>query len=264
MSPRFFDTHCHLQDERFETDRGEVLVRARLAGVQRMVCCGCRESDWDAVRTLASREEGLVSMLGLHPWYVAGARSGWLSRLEVALIESGAGLGECGLDFALEAFDREVQIQAFREQVRLAKRLERPLSIHCRKAWEVLGEVAQDCGLPEAGAVIHAYSGSAELVPRLQELGFSFGFGCSLANPGNRRGIKAVRAVAADRLLLETDAPDLSPRQVPGYEDVVRNEPAHIGLVLRAAATARGETEAEVAERVWDNACRIFGHLPIF
>ncbi|HNX94498.1 MAG TPA: TatD family hydrolase [Holophaga sp.] len=260
---RLFDSHCHLQDERLRDALPSVLVRARAVGVEGFVCCATREDDWEAVQTLAEVQPEVVPLLGLHPWYLAaGARSGWLQRLEGALRaqrdRGPCGVGECGLDFALEDCHREAQEAAFRDQLALACRLDLPISIHCRKAFDALAHIAADLGLPRRGAVIHAFSGSAESVRALQALGFHFGFGCSLANPGNKRAAKALKAIASDRLLLETDSPDMAPRSVPGFETATLNEPANIVLALRAAAQLRGEDVDVLAEGCVERTRKIF------
>lgn len=252
------DTHCHLQDPRLAADLPAVLDRARAAGVDAFVCCATSEADWGAVLALAADQAGVLPLLGLHPWYVAEARLGWEARLGDALASSGAGVGECGLDFALEAFDRTAQEAAFRSQLRLARDLDRPLSVHCRRAWERLEDLTREEGLPPSGGVIHAFSGSAETARELQALGFHLGFGCSLMNPEARRARKALLAVAPDRLLLETDSPDLGPRHLPGWADRP-NEPANLVRVLEAAAALRREDPEELATQAQANAIQVFG-----
>lgn len=255
-----FDTHCHLQDPRYGAGLGAVLARAREAGVGHFLCCGTRESDWAAVLALAAREGGMIPALGLHPWFVAEAEPGWAERL-AALLEAhpGAALGECGLDFALESFDADAQVGALRLQLQIAKRLNRPLSMHCRKAWEALAAAIRAEGLPEAGGAVHAFSGSAELAREFQALGLHLGFGCSLGNPQNRRAPKALRAVAPERLLLETDSPDIPPRNLPDWVEGALNEPLNLGWVLAWAAEIRGETTETLKAQVDANAHRIFG-----
>lgn len=255
MGAPFFDTHCHLQDSRFGAELGSVLGRAHEHGVTHMVCCGTREDDWGRVLDLSRRHAAILPMLGLHPWYAHEAQPGWLERLEVLLKNNPAGLGECGLDSALENPDRPLQEAVFRSQLRLAVELNRPLSIHCRRAWEPLATLAREEGLPLAGAVIHAFSGSAEVARKLQALGFHLSFACSLANPANNRGAKAARVVAEDRLLFETDAPDMSP--IPS----TLNEPANIHLVAEAAARLRGTDLESAAALAYRNSQRIFGGL---
>lgn len=254
------DSHCHLQDPRIG-DPGVALARARASGVGRVVCCGTRESDWADVLALTATHPTALPCLGLHPWFVPDAAPGWDARLEALLQQHPAGVGECGLDFAIETPDREGQVAACRIHMRLARRLARPLTLHCRKAWQALAILAREEGLPQPGAVIHAYSGSAEQVRELQGLGFSFGFGCGLANPSNHRARKAVREVAPDRLLLETDAPDLPPRHLPAFAHGQPNEPATVRLAAEAAARARGEDLEALIRRTGENAARLFQPL---
>lgn len=263
-APSFFDTHCHLQDERFGAELCAVLERAQVAGITHLACCGTREADWGTILELSGRHGRIVPLLGLHPWFVRGASPGWLARLADLLEATAAGLGECGLDFAMEDqedADRRLQAAAFQAQLELAHALNRPVSIHCRKAWGPLLAIARRTGLPEAGAVIHSYSGSAEMAHDLQALGFRLSFSCALANPANRRAAEAVRAVAEDRLLFETDAPDIPPRGVPGFDGARINEPANIRLVAEAAARLRQVPLDALSEQVYANSLGVLGGL---
>lgn len=240
---RFVDTHCHLKSEGFEA----MLDRGREAGVAAFVVCGTEPNDWDRLLQAASRHRDLVPMLGLHPWYVARAGTYWLERLEKALLASGAGVGECGLDF-LEEDDHAAQEEALRAQLRLAKALDRPLSLHCRRAWERLAQLVREEGLPQAGAVLHAFSGSAETAKEMQSLGFHLGFGGALLNPANHRAAKAVVAVAEDRWLVESDA-----------HDTGGLEPAELFRVVERAAKLRGDDPTRLAQAAHRNACALFG-----
>ena len=259
--PVYFDTHSHLQDERFGTELDAVIDRGLAAGVTHMVSCGTEESDWGAVLALAKRRPTVIPLLGLHPWFIEKANPHWLETLERQLEEQPIGLGECGLDFALESCDRERQESVFAAQLRLARELNRPVSIHCRRAWERLEALVREIGVPVAGAVIHSFSGSAEMVLRLQRLDLFISFSCSLANPANKRVAKAIAAVSLDHLLFETDAPDIPPRHLPDFREGVLNEPANITLVVQAAARLRGQDGEVLAAYAYGNAKRVFGGL---
>lgn len=261
MSAAYFDTHCHLQDDRYGAGLDAVIDRALEAGVTHMVTCGTEESDWQAVLDLASRRSCVIPMLGLHPWYIQEASPDWFRTLERLVRERPIGIGECGLDFALETSDREAQESVFKSQLQLAQEADRPVSIHCRRAWERLEAIVREIGIPQAGAVVHSFSGSADVALRLQRLGLFFSFSCSLANPANKRIAKAVGAVSLDHLLFETDAPDIPPRHLPGFGEGTLNEPANIRLVAQAAARLRAQTEETLAECAYENARRVFGGL---
>jgi TatD DNase family protein len=222
-----------------------------------MVCCGTREEDWERVLELSARFEAVLPMVGLHPWFVAGARPGWADRLEGLLASTGAGLGECGLDFAEGMPERSLQEEAFRIQLRMARALDRPLSIHCRRAWEGLLPLLRETGPPPRGGAVHAYSGSLETARELQDLGLHLSFACGAADPGHRRVRKVLAAVAEDRLLFETDSPDMPP------PPLVLNEPAQIGRVRTAAARVRGRDEAALGRTVYEQSWRLFGGMGV-
>ena len=230
-----FDTHCHLQDPRLGGG-APAAARARAAGVSPMVCCATREADWDAVLDLAREQPGVLPMLGLHPWYAPDAAPGWTDRLKARLGTARAGIGECGLDFCRPG--REAQEAAFRAQLALAIALDLPLSIHCVRAWGRLTAILRATGVPAAGAALHAFAGSRETAAELQGLGLHLSF--EAVRP-------VLRAVAADRLLLESDAPS------------GEREPAQVPALAEAAAQALGRPE--LAAQARDNAARLFRRL---
>jgi TatD DNase family protein len=257
MNRNLFDCHCHLQDPSLAGRVPELLERARAAGVRRFVCCATREADWNAVLELARTQDGVLPMLGLHPWLLDQAQPGWLGRLRGLLGQGRAGLGECGLDFSAGQPAREVQIRAFRAQLTLAIELDLPLAIHAVRAWDALAGLLRELGIPAAGALVHDYSGSAELARELQALGLHLSFSGSVLRPDARRGPRALAAVAPERLLLESDAP----RWAHADAALLRAEPAGVAELLRGAAALRGETEAGLAAQVTANAHALFRRM---
>lgn len=233
--PACFDAHCHLQD--LPPDRAEAaLARARAAGVVRLACCATSEADWEAVLGLARTHGEVVPFLGLHPWKVREANPGWAGRLEASLANSRAGLGECGLDFARRPVEREPQIHALRLQLNLANRLGRPVALHCVRAWGALLAALDAEGVPPAGALVHAFSGSSETARELQARGLFISF----AAP--RPELAGIRD---DRLLLESDTAG----------------PGALPALLAAAAAIRGCQERELAALTFRNAERCFKEL---
>ena len=252
-----YDVHCHLQDTRLGPDLASVLDRARAAGVRRTMCCGIHPGDWPTVLSLARRHEMVIPSLGLHPWYLENRTLDWRERLEDLATRHRCGVGEIGLDHHLPAETRALQLEVFRFQVRLANRLGRPASIHCRRAWRPLLETLESEGGLVAGGVMHAFGGPPDLVPALERRGLMISFAGGITRPNARRPLEACRAVSADRLLIETDSPDILPTGCDGPH----NEPACIVEVLRAVALARGMTPPAVAELTGANAWRLFGSL---
>jgi TatD DNase family protein len=262
-----YDAHCHLQDERY-TDRSpaQLTAAARAVGVVGMMCCGTHETDWGRVAGIGRRLAGVAVCLGLHPWYAAERTAGWLKTLRRRLQDTPrAGVGEIGLDHALKNFDLDDQEDVFVQQYRLSIELGRPASLHCRRAFGRMLEVVTDSGPHPAGFVIHSYSGSAELIEPLTRLGGYFSFSGTITYPKRRRVVKALQAVPAERLLIETDAPDMTPF-VPGAgaahfdpHGLGLNEPARLPAVLQRAAVLRDCGVSTLADQVWRNACALFG-----
>ena len=229
-----------------------------------MLCCGTAESDWRQVSGLCARHSAIAPAFGLHPWYVRGKSANWMTALTDLLVgEPAAAVGEIGLDHAIKERHDDEQAEVFTAQLRLARALERPASIHCRKAWESIVGIMDGMGGLSAGFMLHSYSGPVEMIPVLAEMGAYFSFSGSITRHRNERGHAAAVAVPLDRLLIETDSPDLTPvlPQAAGAppQPETPNEPANLVYILKAVAELRKTSEAELAEVTWDNACRLFG-----
>jgi TatD DNase family protein len=210
---------------------------------QRRVVCGTRESDWPAVLAHAESDARVIPMLGLHPWFVAEASPQWAARLEDLLRQGRVGLGECGLDFSRRAADRDAQEAAFRQQLRLARELHRPVALHVVQAWGRLLDLLAEEGVPPAGALVHGYSGSPETAQVLTKMGLFLSFSGDLLDPERRSLRESLVHVDAQSLLLETDGR------------------GHLPTILEGAARLRGTTAAGLAEKTWENGLRCFREL---
>ncbi len=253
------DTHCHLDARAFDEDRDAVLARARAAGVTALVVPGVAPGGWAAAARLAAEEPGVHVAFGIHPQLLpqvpAREDDAMLSDLEAALSRGGAvAVGECGLDggsFGAASLERQAAL--LRAQLALARRFGLPVILHLLRAQhELLALLREEAPLP-AGGVLHSYSGGAEMVAPYAALGLHFSFGGPITYDGARKPLAALRAVPAGRLLVETDAPDQTPRPHRG-----RCEPAFLAEVLRAAAAALGRPEEEVARETSAAARRLF------
>jgi TatD DNase family protein len=220
-----------------------------------MLCCGTQESDWDAVAALAQRYPQIIPAFGLHPWFIATRSDSWFETLERMLCAfPGAAVGEIGLDHAGEERNDGDQLAVFTMQISLARKLHRPASIHCRKAWgAMLTTLTAQGGLP-LGGVIHAYSGPPDLMGPLTRLNVSISFSGSVVNPRSKRAHACAKAADERYLLTETDAPDIPlPGVAPG-----ENEPAKVREVAQALAELRGSAVERIAEITDANARRLF------
>jgi TatD DNase family protein len=205
--------------------------------------CGTCEADWEAILAHAASHGQVIPMLGLHPWFVAEASAAWASRLEALLRSHRAGVGECGLDFARKDTHRVEQNAAFRVQLRLAHALHRPVAMHAVRAWGPLLDLLREEGVPTAGAMVHAYTGSAETARALQYMGVFLSFSGELLKEDRPKLKEALRAVASTHLLLETDGT------------------ADLALVMAVAADLRGVSVQDLTTRTWENGQRCFREL---
>jgi TatD DNase family protein len=252
---RLFDSHCHLQDKRIFNKAGALIEQARDAGVEYLLCCGTRESDWNEVKELSERHPEVVPAFGLHPWFVRERSDEWLQNLEKMLYTTpAAAVGEIGLDHTLDKRNDEEQSTVFMAQLKLARQLNRSVSLHCRKAWgSMMGILEKQCGTPEGGAV-HSYSGPPDLVPRLEAMNVSISFSGSITRDRNRRGRASCAAVSERFLLIETDSPDIPPAGVAPEA----NEPAHCLAIVKKLAELRGTTPERMGAITFKNAVRIY------
>jgi TatD DNase family protein len=253
-SVRLFDTHCHLQDDRILPGIDGVLARAETAGVSRMLCCASAESDWGIVAALAKRHSSILPAFGIHPWYLNTLSPSWLDTLESLLVKTPkATIGEIGLDHALDKRNDAEQERVFIAQLSLARLLRRPVSIHCRRAWSSLVRILRRYGEPD-GAVIHSYSGPPDLVLQLEQLGCSLSFSGSITYDSNKKVLASAALVSENRLLIETDSPDIPPCSIGKG----KNEPANLSLIVDKLANLRGKSPQEIADITFRNAADLF------
>lgn len=262
------DTHAHLDDEAFDSDREACLRRAREAGVSAMVVPAVSPERWERTLSVA-RLPGVYAALGVHPHALARVTDdeirAALDRVS-ALAKASEGrvvaIGEVGFDRTIGTIERERasdarQAEVFAWHAEVAVALGLPLIVHVLRAHDCALASLSRVRLPSPAGVIHSYSGSAELVKAYERLGFYVSFAGGVTRPNARRVAEAARAVSSERLLLETDAPDQCP--TGAGEGVVRSEPAMIGVIASAVARARGESEEWVREVSESNARRVFG-----
>jgi TatD DNase family protein len=253
------DTHCHLDKADFAADRAEVLARAREAGVTDVVVPAIGPDGWEPLAASAAATPGLHFGLGVHPQLLPeldpAGDLGRLAALEAALRRGGAvAVGECGLDgpSVLAGAPLARQVEVLRGHLAVARRLGLPVILHCLKAHEALLALLAEEPLP-AGGVLHSYSGSAEQVRLYARFDLHFSFAGPVTYETAKRPLAAVRAVARERLLLETDAPDQTPRPHRG-----RNEPALLPRIAAAVARALGTSLEDVDATTSANARALF------
>jgi len=257
-----FDTHCHLQDDRISARAGEIVAAANRAGVTSMLCCGSGVEDWGDVERIgaAYADGGVIRAYGVHPFHIKSAdldNNNWTDELSRRLADDpSAAVGEIGLDHAVSPRDDDKQAEVFARQLKIAEQYKRPVSIHCRKAFGAMLNILRDNGGLKFGGAVHSYSGPPELINELVELGCHISFSGSILIPNNKRATASLKKVPRNRLLIETDSPDILPYGAAGQF----NEPANLSLILNKAAEILEESPRKIAELTHENGCGLY-HL---
>lgn len=256
-----FDSHAHLHDKKFDEDRAEVFARARDAGVSRFLTLGDSLAASRKAIALAESEEGVLAAAGIHPSSAMSWDEETARELETLLAHPKVPvLGEIGLDYYWEKDPGRIkrQHQCFREQLRIAKRLGKPVSIHSRESnADVLGILAEEQA-GEPGGVLHCFIGSYEEARRGVDLGFFLGVGGVATYPKSGELRDALRRIGPEHLLVETDSPYLPPQPRRGK----RNEPAYVRMTAEALAEELGIPFEDLAAVTTRNTERAFRLLP--
>lgn len=257
----FIDSHAHLADEAFDSDRGDVIERARESGAEAIVCIGSGSGARDvlgaarASRDLATRYAGFI-------WHTAGVHphdaSGFDPVRDIANlrehVESGAvAVGECGLDYHYDNSPRVEQRRAFAEQLVMARETNRPVVVHTRDAEDDTRAMLTEAGQAGVVGVMHCYTGSHQLATAAIEAGWYVSFS-GIVTFRKWTDDELLRLVPEDRILAESDSPYLAP--VPNRGK--RNEPAWVAHTVARLASARGVSAEAMAATVTRNARSLF------
>ncbi len=256
----WIDSHAHLDFPDFRERLDAVVEQARQAGVEGIMTIGTVGHEpgvWQRVSQIIERFDGVYAALGVHPHDASKFDSRLAQEIESCMQHPKVlAWGEIGLDYHYDFAPKDVQIEAFRKQIRLAQRVAKPIVIHSREAEEDTARILEEeyAGSSQPPGVLHCFSSGQELADRGLALGFHLGFGGMLTF----RKAESIRSTAAaaplDRLLVETDSPYLAP--VPHRGKV--NQPAFAALVGEKLAEVRGITPQEAAAATSSNFERLF------
>jgi len=257
MPITLIDSHCHLDEARFDADREQVIARALAAGVTRMVTIGASggmQANYDAI-ALATRHAGIFATVGIHPHEASAVSPEVIEELaRLARAPKVVAIGETGLDYYYDNSPRPVQCEVFRQFIQLARMLRLPIVVHLRDAYEDALTILREENVAETGGVMHCFSGDRAQAKSVLDLGFDISFS-GVVTFKNADELRAVaRMVPADRFLVETDAPFLAPLPYRGK----RNEPAYVVHTAAAVAEARGQALEEIAAVTRTNTERRF------
>ena len=251
------DIGANLTHASFQADAAEVIARARQAGVARIIVTGTTVEESRAAIELARSHPGLFATAGVHPHHARDCGPDTIPQLR-ALAKDALAIGECGLDFNRNYSPHPDQEKWFIAQAELGLELGKPLFLHSRDAHPRFAQILKTLGIKNA--VAHCFTGGREELKAYLDLGLYIGITGWICD--ERRGrhlLELVREIPRDRLLLETDAPYLTPRDLKPQPKARRNEPAYLPHILRTVARALGRPAEEVAAETTRNADTLFG-----
>lgn len=251
-----FDTHTHLNVKNFTDTVPKELALAKEMGVIRHNVVGFDRETIERAIELADQHPEIHLTLGWHPTeagsYDDEVEAYLLYKLKHPKVIA---LGEIGLDYYWMEDPKEIQIEVFKRQIALAKKLDLPIVIHTRDALEDTYAVLEEVGVGARGGIMHSYSGSLEMAERFIELGMMISFSGVVTFKKSTELQEVAQKIPLDKILVETDAPYLAPVPKRGKE----NKTAYTRYVVEKVAELRGMTTEEVAAATYKNAQRLFG-----
>jgi TatD DNase family protein len=250
------DTHAHLNAPQFDEDRQEVIQRAQESGISRIINVGFNRETIPSSIALAEQYEFIYSTVGWHPQDAKDMTADdlvWIEQL--CAHPKVVAIGEIGLDYYWDTSPKDVQDRVFREQIRLARKLGMPIVIHNRDAHQDILKVLREEKAADVGGVMHCFSGSWETAKQCLDMNFHISFGGPVTFKNAKQPKEVLAKVPLDRLLIETDAPYLTPHPFRGK----RNETSYVKIVAETAAEIKGMTLEELAHTTTQNAVTLFG-----
>ena len=247
------DTHSHYDDEAFDSDRYELLERLLSESCEKIVTLGCDIEKSRFSIELAERFDNVFAAVGVHPENCSDISGDYLSELrKLAQNKKVAAIGEIGLDYHWEGFDRERQIHFFREQLELAKELDLPVCVHSRDSTKDILDILREY---KPKGVMHCFSGSIEVAEEILSFGMMISFTGLLTFKNAKKVVEACRVIPIERIMLETDSPYMTP--VPHRGE--RNDSGNLRFTAEKLAEIKGLSFEETVRICNENADRFFG-----
>lgn len=249
----YFESHAHYDDRRFKEDREELLGLLPSCGVDYVVNVGCDIKSAKQSIRLAERYDYVYAAVGIHPHELYDMSSQTIEELRrLSQHKKVVAIGEMGLDYYYDRHPRELQQFWFRQQLRLAESVNKPVIIHSRDASQETFDIMASSNVRRG--VIHCYSGAAPMAVDYANMGFYIGIGGVVTFPNAKKMVEVVEALSLDKILIETDSPYLAPAPNRGK----RNDSRNLSYIVNKIAEIKGETPEKVAEITADNAKKLF------
>jgi TatD DNase family protein len=250
-----FDTHAHYDDEKFDSDRYEIIKAAYDSGVTLILNASTNIASCVESISLTQEFDFVYAAIGVHPHNAAHSNDNTLTALaDFAKSPKVVAIGEIGLDYYYDYSPKEIQKYWFAKQINLAKNLKLPIIVHNRDAHEDSLHIIEIENAKECGGVFHCFSGSVEMAKILLKNNFYISIGGPITFKNANRVIEVVKSIPNDRILIETDCPYLTPEPFRGK----RNDSRLVKLVAEKIAEAKGLTLEEIAHLTTENAKRLF------
>lgn len=251
-----FDSHAHLNDERFDEDREELINSLKAKGVDLVLNPGaCIETSKSSVE-LANKYDFIYAAVGVHPHDVGEMTEDDIETLRKLALENEKvkAIGEIGLDYYYDNSPREIQKKWFKRQIELANELKLPIIIHDRDAHGDTFEIIKNTKNPEIGCVLHCYSGNVELAKEYVKMGCYISIPGTVTFKNNKKTREVAKEIPLEYLLIETDSPYMAPEPHRGK----RNDPSLVQFVADKIAQEKGISYEQVCETTKENAKRFF------
>jgi len=249
------DSHAHLDMPDFDRDLEQVIQRARESGVEYIFAVGTEKKDWKRVLEIAGSHPSIYAILGVHPHRAKEIDDQTYPKLR-ELCRNGKvkAYGEIGLDFFRNVSPRDIQLKRFREQIGFAKELGLPIVVHDREAHQETLEILKSEEAEECAGIIHCFSGNYEMAKACMDMGFYISIPGSITFKNAEEFRQIVKRIPLESLLVETDAPFLTPEPFRGK----RNEPSYVRYTAQKVAEIKKISFEKVADVTTENALRVY------
>jgi TatD DNase family protein len=251
-----FDTHVHLNADQYKDDLEEVIERAQSAGVEYMVVVGFDRETIQKAMEITEKYDFIYASVGWHPVDAVDMKPEDLEWIqELASHPKVVALGEMGLDYYWDKSPKDVQQEVFRQQIRLARKVNLPIIIHNRDATEDVVRILKEEKVEEVGGIMHCFTGSLEVAKQCMDMNMYISFGGPVTFKNAKKPKEVAVQIPLDKLLIETDCPYLTPHPYRGK----RNEPSYVSYVAEQIAELKEMDYEELARKTTENAKKLFG-----
>ncbi|SKA76724.1 TatD DNase family protein [Caloramator quimbayensis] len=247
-----FDSHAHYDDEAFDKDREEVIDKIKKSGVSAVLNCSSNMASIEKVFEIVSKHDFIYGALGIHPEFPKDLKGNINKIGDLAQNRKILSIGEIGLDYHYEGYDREAQIKCFKEQMDLARCLNLPVVVHSRDAMEDTLKVLSE--FKEVKGALHCFSGSYESAMEAVKLGYYIGFTGVITFKNAKRALEVLEKIPEDRILIETDCPYMAPVPYRGE----RNDSSYLPYVIEKVSNIRNISYEKACSITYENAARLF------